>query len=197
MMLRRDRLLLRVGYVSSVVLAAVAYLIGRSLFMVAAVVIVGVVLTRCGIYFYYERYLAYKGFQDFTSGKINHECIACGASCHLKVNLDKSDVERILAYAKQKGIKDTIMENHGRTYWLKRRPSGACIFLTSVNNVPRCSIYSIRPIACRLYPLIPSGQRLKVDPLCPGLSTNHGHNFKEHLATQEVGPYVRKALGKI
>jgi Fe-S-cluster containining protein len=161
------------------------------------VFVVSVLLTRTSIYLYYERYLAFRAFEDFTSGRMRHGCIACGASCHLKVNLGKDDVERVLNYAREKGIHETIIEKHGNNYWLKRKPSGACVFLTYVDKVPRCSIYPIRPTACRLYPLIPSGSRLKVDPLCPGLRKEGEHTFKEQLMTQEVGSYVRKVIGKI
>lgn len=195
--MRRDRLLLRLGYTSTVVLAALVYVAGLGLPITIFVLIIGFITARSGIYLFYERYLAYRTFGDFTLGRIKHACIACGASCHLKVNLDKSDVERILAYAEQRGMKETIMEKHGHSYWLKRNASGACVFLNHVDNLPRCSIYSIRPTACRLYPLIPAGRTLKVDPLCPGLSKSSGHTLKEHLATQEIGPYVRKVLGKI
>jgi Fe-S-cluster containining protein len=195
--LRRDALLLRGGYAGGVALAAGAYVLGLGLTTTVGVLVASVLLTRGGIYLYYERYLAFRRFEEFTSGKIRHACIACGASCHLKVNLGKSDVERLLKYAKEEGIKDTIIETHGSNYWLKRKQSGACFFLTYVDNVPRCSIYLIRPTACRLYPLIPSRKKLKVDPLCPGLSRERGHTFKEHLATQEIGSYVRKVMGKV
>jgi Fe-S-cluster containining protein len=161
------------------------------------VLVASVLITRSSIYFYYERLLAFRAFEDFASGKLRHECIACGASCHLRVNLGKDDTERILKYAKEKGIQETIIEKHGENYWLKRTSSGACVFLTYVDKMPRCSIYPIRPIACRLYPLIPTGKKLKVDPLCPGLSKDKGHTFKEHLTTQKVGPYVRKVMGKV
>jgi len=195
--LRRDALLLRAGYATAVALGAGTYLIGLGLTATVGVVVAAVLLTRSAIYLHYERYLAFRSFEDFASGKIRHECIACGASCHLKVNLGKDDVERLLRYAKEKGIQDTIIETHGKNYWLKRKRSGACVFLTYVDNLPRCLIYTIRPTACRLYPLIPSGARLKVDPLCPGLSKDRGHTFKEHLIIQEVGSYVRKVIGKI
>lgn len=194
--MRRDAILLRGGYATAAALAAGTYLVGLGLTATVGVLVASVLLTRSAIYLYYERYLAFKSFEEFTSGKIKHECVACGASCHLKVNLGKDDVERLLKYAKEKGIQDTIIETHGNNYWLKRK-SSACFFLTYVDNVPRCSIYSIRPTACRLYPLIPSGNRLKVDPLCPGLSKERGHTFKEHLTTQEVGSYVRKVMGKV
>lgn len=195
--MRRDRLLLRVGYLASAGLAVGTYLGGLGFTAVLGVLVISALVTRSSIYLYYERHLAFKFHNDFASGKIRHECIACGASCHLKVNLGKDDVERVLVYAKDKGIQETIIESHGNSFWLKRKPSGACVFLTYVDNVPRCSIYTIRPTACRLYPLIPSGNRLKVDPLCPGLSKEHGHSFKEHLSTQDVGSYVRKVMGKI
>jgi Fe-S-cluster containining protein len=162
-----------------------------------ALLIASVVVARVSIYLYFERYLAFRSFEDFSSGKIRHECVACGASCHLRVNLGRDDVDRVLQYAKENGIDETIIERRGNHHWLKRRAGGACIFLKYEGVKPRCSIYSIRPIACRLYPLIPSGTRLRVDPLCPGLSKTEGHTFKEHLSTQNVGTYVRKVLGKI
>jgi len=195
--LRWDRVLLRCGYVTSAGLAVVVYFFGFSVMPSLGVLLASVFLTRVGVYLYFERFLAFKTFEDFTSGKVRHECIACGASCHLRVNLGKDDVERVLKYAKEVGMQDTVIEKSGNKYWLKRKSDGSCVFLTYSGNLPRCSIYSIRPIACRLFPLIPAGMRLKVDPFCPGLSREHGHTFKEHLTTQEVGSYVRKVLGKI
>ena len=188
---------MRCGYVASVIIGAVAYVLGLGLVRSATLLAGCVLMTRVSIYLYFERFLAFRSFEDFRAGKIRHECVACGASCHLRVNLGKDDVNRILEYATAKGITETIIE-HGRNHsWLKRRAGGACVFLKYEGKLPRCSIYDIRPTACRLYPLIPSGLRLKVDPLCPGLSRTEGHTFKEHLSTQNVGAYVRKVLGKI
>jgi Fe-S-cluster containining protein len=195
--LRLDAVLLRCGYVASAIIAALAYILNLGLIASVTVLVAVVVMTRLCIYLYFERYLAFGSFEGFTEGKIRHECVACGASCHLRVNLGKEDVDRILAYAKQRGMTETVIEHRGGHNWLKRRSDGACVFLKYEANLPRCSIYDIRPVACRLYPLIPTGTRLRVDPLCPGLSRTKGHTFKEHLATQSVGPYVRKVLGKI
>jgi len=195
--LRLDAGLLRCGYVASVIIAGIAYVLGLGLVGSVTLLAVSVIVTRACIHFYFERYLAFRSFEDFKAGKIRHECVACGASCHLRVNLGGDDMDRILQYAKQKGITETIIERRGNHIWLKRQAGGACVFLTYEGKLPRCSIYDIRPVACRLYPLIPSGTRLRVDPLCPGLSRTEGHTFKEHLATQNVGSYVRKVLGKI
>jgi len=195
--MRKDRILLRSGYLASVSLALIIYLLGLGWESAVSAVLSGLVLSRLGIYLYFERFLAYKAFHGFQSGSLRHECIACGASCHLKVNLGRDDAERILSYAEAKGMHTTVVEKRGSNLWLKRMSGGACIFLTYEGKKPRCSIYSIRPVACRLYPLIPSGRSFKVDPLCPGLSKVKGHTFKEHLLTQEVGPYVRRIIGKV
>lgn len=195
--MRFDRVVLRSGYIASVAISIVIYLLGFGLPASLGGLVGFLVLTRLGVYLYFERYLAFKTFADFTSGKILHQCVACGASCHLRVSLAKDDAERIVDYATKSKIKETVIEKRGNRFWLKRRADGACVFLTYSGNLPRCAIYSIRPVACRLYPLIPVGNSLKVDPFCPGLDRDRGHNFKEHLATQEVGSYVRKVLGKI
>lgn len=197
MNMRLDRTLLRTGYVASAVLGAITYVFGFGWAASLSVLLGSILLTRIGIYLYFERFLAFRTFEDFRSEKIRHECIACGASCHLRVNLASDDVERILNYAKEKGMQETVVEKSGSKHWLARKSGGACVFLTLEGNTPRCSIYSIRPVACRLYPLIPTGNRLKVDPLCPGLSKTAGHTFKQHLITQEIGSYVRKVMGKI
>lgn len=195
--MRFDRIVLRSGYVASACISIVLYVLRVGLTASLGALLGCLLLTRLGVYLYFERFLAFKTFADFKSDRIRHECIACGASCHLKVNLGKDDAKRILKYATDSRMKETVIEKSGNNLWLKRRSDGGCVFLTYSGNLPRCSIYPIRPIACRLFPLIPVGNRLKVDPFCPGLSRDRGHSFKEHLATQEVGSYVRKALGKM
>jgi Fe-S-cluster containining protein len=195
--MRLDRVLLRSGYFASALAAVVLYILGFGLVGSVAVLIGCLLVTRLGVYFYFERFLAFKTFADFTSGRIRHECIACGASCHLRVNLTKDDVKRILKYATEAGIQNTVIEKRGNRFWLRRAPGGGCIFLKYSGNLPRCSIYSIRPTACRLFPLIPVGNAMKVDPFCPGLSKDRGHTFREHLVSQEVATYVRKVMGKV
>jgi Fe-S-cluster containining protein len=195
--MRQDRLVLRSGYAASVAVAIGTYVAGFGWIASIGVLLGVIVLARSLVYLYYERILAFGAYEDFVSGRIRHECIACGASCHLRVSLGKNDLERVLRFAKEARIREAVVDKSGDRYWLRRRSGGACVFLTYSGKTPRCQIYSIRPTACRLYPLVPVGSRLKVDPLCPGLSKSKGHTFKQHLLTQEVGEYVRKNVGKI
>jgi Fe-S-cluster containining protein len=195
--MRLDRIILRGGYIASAGLSAASYLFGFGWEISLGIFFGSLILTRLFVYLYFERFLAFRAFDAFVSERIRHECIACGASCHLRVNLGKDDLERVLNYAKEKGFQKTVVESRGNKYWLAREKGDACVFLNYSGDTPRCSIYSIRPTACRLYPLIPSGNRLKVDPLCPGLGKKSGHTFKQHLTTQEVGTHVRKVMGKI
>lgn len=194
--MRQDRTLLIVGFVASASLATAAYLSGFGVIGSLAVLVAGVLLTRVIIYLYFERFLAFRTFDDFRTEKVLHECIACGSCCHLKVNLGRDDVERILRYSREKGLDEIVIDKRGSKYWLKRN-SGGCCFLTYSEDEPRCRIYPMRPVACRLYPLIPAGDRLKADPLCPGFNKTKGRTFREYLRTQEVGAYVRKVMGKI
>jgi len=194
--MRRDNTLLMVGLAASAGLAVGTYVIGLGLVASLSVLLVSVILVRTVIYLYFERFLAFRTFEGFRSEKILHECIACGACCHLKVNLGKDDTERIINYSREKGLDEIVIEKRGSKYWLKR-DSGECCFLTYSGDTPRCRIYPMRPVACRLYPLISMGGRLKADPLCPGFNKKKGQTFKQYLRTQEVGAHIKKVMGKI
>ena len=98
--MRFDRIVLRSGYIASAVISIVMYLLGFGLPASLGGLVGFLVLTRLGVYLYFERFLAFKTFADFTSGKILHQCIACGASCHLRVNLAKDDA------GKNRGLRD-------------------------------------------------------------------------------------------
>jgi len=161
-----------------------------------SVLLASALLARIVIYLYFERFLAFRTFDDFRSEKILHECVACGACCHLKVNLGKDDTERIIRYSREKGLDEIVIERRGSRFWL-RRDSGKCCFLTYSGDTPRCQIYPIRPVACRLYPLISTGDRLKADPLCLGFNKKKGQAFREYLRTQEVGAHVKKVMGRL
>jgi len=194
--MRRDKTLLIIGATAGAVLAAGTYISGFGWVAALGILLTSVLLTRVVTFAYFERFLAFKYFDDFKSERVRHECQACGACCHLRVNLGADDVDRILEYSKHNGIGEIVMEKRGNRYWLKR-DSGRCFFLNCSGDTPRCGIYSIRPVACRLYPLIPTGNRLKSDPLCPGFNKSKGRTFKEYLRAEQVGAYVRRFIGKV
>jgi Fe-S-cluster containining protein len=187
----------RTGYVASGCVGVILHTFGHDLVTSLGAMLGCVLFTRVAVYSYFERFLALKALDDFKSDRIRHLCVACGASCRLRVNLAADDAERILNHATQSKIEGPVIEKRGKKMWLKRKRDGTCLFLTCSEDLPRCSIYPIRPVACRLYPLIPVGTSLKMDPLCPGLARNRGHTFREHLQTQEIGAYVRKMVGSV
>ncbi len=194
--MRRDRALLASGFIAGVVLAAAAYIMGLGMAVSLIVLLGSTAVGRLIEYVYFERLLAFRTFEDFRAERIMHECIACGACCHLKVNLGKDDVQRIISHSREKGLNQVVIERTRSGAWLKRE-SGKCCFLRYSNDMPRCGIHAIRPVACRLYPLIPSGSRLKADPLCPGFNGDKGQTFKQFLRTQEIGADVRRVMGRI
>jgi hypothetical protein len=156
--MRRERTLLIRGFIASAGLAAATYLVGFGSLASLSALVVSVLVTRVAVYLYFERFLAFRTFEKFRSEKVLHECIACGTCCHLKVNLGKDDVERIIKYSRENELNEPVIDKSGSRYWLKRE-SGECHFLKYSDGTPRCGIYSIRPLACRLYPLVPTGER--------------------------------------
>jgi len=104
---------------------------------------------------------------------VKFRCLpGCGLCCHYKVYLLPDDVERINSAIKSDNfwIKDSAQEETVVGY-LKRR-KGVCIFF---NEKKLCSIYSERPLYCRLYPFIKEvyfHSEIDVDLSCPGLNYN-------------------------
>jgi len=73
--------------------------------------------------------------------------------------LFREDIERISSH----GEKDFVVFRNG--FYRLRNVGGKCIFLDEEN---RCRIYSIRPIGCRVYPLVYSFDKGPLlDPECP------------------------------
>ena len=188
--MRNERKFLIIGLIISVIVGVYSfqkYGITQSILGF----LISVILARVLIYLYFERHLPKKKFEDFVEGKIFHECTRCGDCCHLKINLSKQDYNRILKYAQKKRINKEIIQKRGDNYWLVSEDG--CIFLnTKTDGSTYCSIYEIRPVSCRLYPLTPTGKGLKLDPNCKGLNESKGQKFKEYLKSQDVLTYVRQ-----
>ena len=111
----------------------------------------------------------------FYKAGLRFECAKCGNCCQLpggKVFLNGEEIRDICLHLNLsfgQFIKTYIKEESGR-YFLKDNEKGGCIFLED----NRCSIYSIRPNQCRIFPFwsenLKSRFRWKqLIPLCPGI----------------------------
>jgi len=89
----------------------------------------------------------------------NPYCIKCHKCCiGTEMILLPSDIERI----ERHGYRGFYEFRDG--FYRLRNVDGRCVFLRS----GRCSIYEIRPLGCRVYPLIIVGEGVvEVDSFCP------------------------------
>ena len=74
-----------------------------------------------------------RNIKDFTK---KGRCSKCGECCSNLLPLAKSEVERIITYAREHKITVSKPKN------------GSCLFL---NKDKRCLIYEARPLICRLF----------------------------------------------
>jgi len=76
------------------------------------------------------------------------KCSRCGHCCQFAVLLNKKDIQNIIS----KGYApDSFLEKKNLLNLLKKNKTGFCIFLNSDNS---CSIYEVRPQACRKFPYL-------------------------------------------
>jgi len=139
---------------------------------------------------------------------VKFKCLpGCGLCCHYKVYLLPDDVGRIKRVIKADNfwIKDSAQEEKAVGYLKKKK--GVCIFL---NEKRLCSIYSERPLYCRLYPFIKEvyfHSEVDVDISCPGLNygreicpSQPGEIFGEEQnprVSSQPGDKIKNTVGKI
>jgi Fe-S-cluster containining protein len=116
----------------------------------------------------------FKWTQSFS--KTSFRCpVKCDACCRRSIGpgLTEKDYQRISREASDSHVAEK-RDHPLFPYQLKSR-EGACLFL---NNQGQCSIYSIRPILCRLYPLQLhfqwDGKLLWCLEHCPGVGVEKG-----------------------
>jgi Fe-S-cluster containining protein len=116
----------------------------------------------------------FKWAQSFSHASF--QCpIKCDACCRRSIGpgLTEMDYQRICWKTSQSDVAEK-RDHPLFPYQLKTR-EGACLFL---NNQAQCSIYSIRPILCRLYPLQLhfqwNGKLLWCLEHCPGVGSEKG-----------------------
>lgn len=122
-------------------------------------------------------------WRDPTWFEVKFKCIECGICCiGTEMELLAEDIERITSAGFK--LEDFAVEKDG-IYRLKN-VDGHCVFYDT--STRRCKIYDIRPVGCRLYPLIYDGEKVDVDRTCP---TWHTVSKGE---IQRLAPYVVKFL---
>jgi Fe-S-cluster containining protein len=92
------------------------------------------------------------------------ECCRCGTCClETEMLLSTKDIERL----KKKGYSIEFfsrLDEEG--YIVLRNQNGHCVFFDV--KMRKCKVYDIRPIGCRLYPIIfDESKGVIVDEVCP------------------------------
>lgn len=186
------RMWLTVGIIAG---ALIGWLVYTRLDVMAALLAGGIIIivSAALIHYVFRYYIPNRKFKDFLDGKLFFECRRNGRCCYLWVELDKVDYDRIIAHAKKNNIQREVIFKRGDKHWVAHTKGSACVFLEKTSEGNTCSIYDIRPTACRLYPVIPEGEVLRLDIGCSScLNTKQGMNLTEYLQSQGVLGYVRK-----
>jgi Fe-S-cluster containining protein len=115
--------------------------------------------------------------------EVEFKCIACGVCCiGTEMELLAEDIGRITARGYK--MEDFVAEKDG-VYRLKN-VDGHCVFYDPKTRM--CKIYDIRPVGCRMYPLVYDGRSVTVDKTCPTWDTVPRSEIKR------LGPYVLRFL---
>ncbi|MEM1563203.1 MAG: YkgJ family cysteine cluster protein [Candidatus Bathyarchaeia archaeon] len=101
-------------------------------------------------------------------------CSGCGKCCHeTEMELSSNDIKRLAGAGFRP--KD-FMVLHGGVPRL-RNVDGWCYFYNPANK--RCRVYKIRPLGCRLYPVVyADGEGAVLDELCPMRHTVSEREFR-------------------
>ncbi len=121
---------------------------------------------------------------------IRFSCIRCSKCCKLDVPIVLSDIELwvkkgrydIVLNVVKKRSSNTLRKYFGLEFYYtfkRKESSGECVFLKD----GMCTIYSLRPLVCRLFPFAYSENELSVHPWalknCNGLGRGKLFSKKE------------------
>lgn len=189
--MKRSRIFLSVGVLACVLVALLIYV---KMGIYAAILLGGLIsiVILSSLFFVLKYYLPDRRLRKFLNEEIRYNCERKGRCCYLWVELDKNDYDRIMSHAKKNNMKEEIILKRGDRHWLVHK-KGACVFLEAAEDgYTTCRIYDIRPTACRLYPMVPEGSKLRLDLECPCFSEKDGKSFQDYLQSQGVLGYVRR-----
>lgn len=118
--------------------------------------------------------------------EVKFRCIKCGICCiGTEMELLAEDIKRIESAGYK--LEEFAVEING-IYRLKN-VDGHCVFYDAATRT--CKIYPIRPVGCRLYPLVYDGEKVTVDKTCPTWDTVPASEIKR------LAPYVLKFLDDV
>ncbi len=120
---------------------------------------------------YTARYLAVR------DGVLRFQCKRCGRCCSTGPNvaITSFDLVRIALFLRVDPL--DLLGSYVRVvvadvipFMVLEGEGGVCRFLErSTSGLPVCVVYPVRPLRCRLYPLLVEGGGLYLDPSCPGV----------------------------
>ena len=115
--------------------------------------------------------------------EVKFRCTRCGICCvGTEMELLAEDIERITA----RGYKlEEFAEEKDGVYRLKN-VDGHCVFYDPEKRL--CKVYDIRPVGCRMYPLVYDGKSVTIDRTCPTWNT------VPRSEIERLAPYVLKFL---
>jgi lysine-N-methylase len=143
----------------------------------------------------------------------NWDCHSCSDCCRIEAPVSIEEKDRIealdLGDDPEIGPRPWFVSKSwwSRSWTLRRRPDGRCVFLTSAN---RCRLHErfgpeAKPLACRLFPFvfIPTGDHWRVSLRfsCPSAAANKGRPLNEHASAltklaqgleKQWGPLIEK-----
>ena len=108
----------------------------------------------------------------------------------------------IVAFARKRGMIESIRKGENGLYRIKGK-NGVCSFYSPEEG---CGIYEIRPIVCRVYPLVFMNGELQVSTVCPFIqkleengATHISFNFSDdHMLAECYGALLKftEVVGK-
>jgi len=120
---------------------------------------------------------------SFSSG-IRFRCLpGCGLCCRTyRIPLMESDLDRLKQVVEPEACSRIAFVKHeqGAAAFMENRKGEGCCYL---DEDARCSVYDIRPLYCRTYPLIRDTYEqleMSVDHTCPGLGEG------DPLSTEQI-----------
>jgi len=133
--------------------------------------------------------------EKWYKGGLRFTCVGCGNCCTGEpgyVWVSRHEIRRIAEFLGRPDgwLPKDQLRRIGFKYSLTEKANGDCIFLQSKDDGKRiCSIYSVRPLQCRIWPFWKSNLKSKAawteaSKHCPGMNNGKEYNFDK---IEEIG----------